>query len=600
MNRTSRAVDTRIAHTPRARWRGRIRIALAIGTALVVGHASAQGAGAEWTTPGGTPEGTRYSTLNEINAGNASRLVEEYALNTRTLATHEGQPLIVGQRMYVVTPWPNKLIAYDLGNRGLVLWTFNPQPSEFARGVSCCDTVNRGAVYADGKVIYNTLDGQTVAVNALTGKQVWRTRLANPRTGETMTGAPIVAKNNVIVGNAGGELGIRGWVQALDLKTGKPRWKGWNTGPDADVKIGTSFKPYYAKDQNTPTRVDQGVTSWGGTSLWQQGGATAWSWFTYDPGLDLVYYGTANPGVWNPDMRPGDNKWAASIIARDADTGDVRWAYQVTPHDGWDFDAISESIVADLPVNGVTRKVIVHFDKNGFAYTMDRATGQVLVANKFVDQVTWADHVDLATGLPAVNPGMDPREGQTTGGICPSPLGGKEFSPASYSPRTGLFYVPAINFCMNFQPLKAMFIAGTPFLGADLSLYPAKANMGELVAWNASTGSKQWVLPEALPLWGGTLATAGDVVFYGTLDKHFKAIDANTGAKLFDKVLECGVAGNPVAFTGADGRQRIAVFTGVGWLAGGFAGGPCPNGKEWEHQQGTGDTGGTLHVFKLP
>jgi alcohol dehydrogenase (cytochrome c) len=373
--------------------------------------------------------------------------------------------------------------------------------------------VNRGPVYADGKVIFNTLDNQTVAVNAVSGQLVWRTRLGDPTTGETMTGAPLVVKDKVIVGNAGGELGIRGWIQALDLTTGRPAWKAFNTGPDADVKIGPAFKAFYAKDRGS----NLGTTTWPGT-MWQQGGATAWNWFSYDPGLDLLYYGTANPGVWNPDMRPGDNKWGATIFARRPSTGEAVWAYQVTPHDAWDFDAVSENIVVDLPINGVARKVIVHFDKNGFAYTIDRATGQVINANKFAN-VTWAERVDLATGAPIVNPGMSPHEGVVTKGVCPSPLGAKEFVPASYSPETNLFYVPSINFCDNLEPLRAVYIAGTPFMGADTDFVPGPGGfLGELVAWNASTGQRAWSVKEALPLYGGTLATAGNVVFYGTLD----------------------------------------------------------------------------------
>lgn len=562
-------------------------------------QAQTPAAAADWTTPSGTVQGTRFSSLVDINAGNVGKLVEEFSYATGNKATHQGQPLVVGSRMYVVTPFPNKLVALDLAHPGLVLWTYSPSVNEFARGVACCDVVNRGAVYADGKVIFNTLDDSTVAVDAITGKQVWRTKLGDPTTGETLTGAPLVAKDKVIIGNAGGELGVRGWVQALDLKTGKPLWKAFNTGPDADVKIGASFKPFYAKDRGT----DLGATTWPGT-LWKQGGSTSWAWFSYDPGLNLVYYGTGNPGVWNPDMRPGDNKWGASIFARNPDTGEAVWAYQLTPHDGWDFDAVNESIVADLTIDGKARKVVVHFNKNGFAYTMDRATGEVINANKF-GHVTWADRVDLATGAPVVNPGMSPHEGVTTANICPSVLGVKDWEPAAYSPTTGLFYVPAINFCNSLEPLKAMYIAGTPFMGVDLAFAPGPGGyMGELVAWDAAKGQRAWSVTEALPLYAGALATAGNLVFYGTLDKHFKAVDASTGKLLFDKQLECGIVGNPMTYTAPDGKQRVAVYTGVGWLAGGFAGGPCPAGGSGESKKtkavAGAPTSGMLHVFKLP
>lgn len=596
--------------TRRPSWWAALFVAAA---ASLPSAAMAQGAGADWSTPSGTAQATRFSSLTGITSANVGTLVEEFSFATGFKASHQGQPLVVGSRMYIVTPFPNKLIALDLSNPGVTLWTFDPGANQYARGVACCDVVNRGAVYANGKVIYNVLDGQTVAVDAITGKLLWRTKLADPTTGETLTGAPIVANGKVIVGNAGGELGIRGWVQALDLNTGKSLWKAYNTGPDIDVKIGSQFKPFYAKDKG----VDLGATTWPGT-MWKQGGATSWAWFSYDPGLNLIYHGTGNPGVWNPDMRLGENKWGASIFARSPDTGEAVWAYQLTPHDGWDYDAVNENIVADLPINGTVRKVVVHFDKNGFAYTLDRATGEVLNANKF-GTVTWADHVDLKTGAPAVNPGMDPHQGVITSNICPSPLGVKDFEPAAFSPSTGLFYVPAINFCDNLEPLLAVYIAGTPFMGADVNFVPGPGgHLGELVAWDAAKGRRAWSVPEPLPLYAGALATAGNVVMYGTLDGWFKAVDASTGALLFKKQLECGILGNPISYTAPDGKQRIAVYTGVGWLAGGFTGGPCPatgndnlsgGASPLANAKGrapgkapalAGATSGMLHVFKLP
>ena len=601
---------------PRLRTRPRLAALLLATSACLPGLAQAQGAGADWSTPSGNAQAMRYSTLDSITAGNVGKLVEEFSFPTGVRAGHQGQPLVVGSRMYIVTPFPNKLIALDLAHPGLKLWTFDPGANEYARGVACCDVVNRGAVYADGKIVYNVLDDTTVAVDAITGKLVWRAKLGDPTTGETLTGAPIVANGKVIVGNAGGELGIRGWVQALDLKTGKSLWKAYNTGPDVDVKIGAAFKPFYAKDKGK----DLGVSTWP-AGMWKQGGSTSWAWFSYDPGLNLIFHGTGNPGVWNPDMRPGDNKWGSAIFARNPDTGAAVWAYQLTPHDGWDYDAVNESIVADLPIGGKTRKVVVHFNKNGFAYTIDRATGEVINANKF-GTVTWADRVDLVTGAPVVNPAMSPHEGQITKGICPSPLGVKDFEPASFSPATGLFYVPAINFCNDLEPLRAIYIAGTPFMGADLSFTPGPGGyLGELVAWDAAKGQRVWSVPEPLPLYAGTLATAGNLVFYGTLDKKFKALDARTGKLLFQTQLECGVLGNPISYTAPDGKQRIAVYTGVGWLPGGFAGGTCPAGVSGGEGNGTtlsraaaklqasqsptaaaaaAPTSGMLHVFKLP
>jgi PQQ-dependent dehydrogenase (methanol/ethanol family) len=587
-------------------------VALAAAMGLPAAVASDGGAGDEWTTPAGTVQGTRYSLLKQITSANAASLVEEFAAPTNATASHQGQPLVIGSTMYVVAPFPNKLIAFNLDAPGSVRWTYDPKADIYARGVACCDTVNRGAAYGDGKIVYNVLDGTTVAVDATTGKEVWRTKLGEPTKGETMTMAPLIVNGKVIVGNSGAELGVRGWVQALNLKNGKPVWKAYNTGPDADVKIGPRFHAFYAKDRGT----DLGATSWPG-DLWKQGGSTTWGWLTYDPSLNLFYHGTANPGVWNPDMRRGDNKWGASVIARDPDTGEAVWAYQITPHDGWDFDAISENIVADLKIDGVKRRVLVHVDKNGFGYTLDAATGEVLKAEKVGFAVTWAEKVNMKTGVPVVNPGMRPHQGVITENICPSPLGVKEISPSAFSPATGLQYVPAINTCVNFEPLKALYIAGTPFMGADIDFVASPGGfLGELVAWNAATGQRAWSIQEPLPLYSGVLATAGNLVFYGTLDKWFRAVDATTGQVVFQTQLECGITGSPMSYTGPDGKQRVAVYSGVGYLAGGFAGGPCPAqtdikrgpsplaaavaGLKLNMGQRSSATSGMVHVFKLP
>lgn len=593
-----------------------------------------------WPTALGTNQGTRYSSLSQINTDNASALVEEFSLPTGVRAGHQGQPLVVTvgdkPRMFVVTPYPNRLLALDTA--GKTIWTFTPSNNEYAQGVACCDVVNRGAAYAAGKVVYSLLDGSVVAVDAVTGKQSWRTTVGAVKKGETLTGSPIIVGDKVIVGNAGAEMGIRGWVAALGLSTGKLVWKAYNTGPDSDVKIKAATN-FYAKDRG----VNLGTSSWQapGATLWQQGGSTVWGWFTYDPELNLVYYGTANPGVWNPDMRPGDNKWSATIFARDPNTGVAKWAYQITPHDGWDFDAMNESIVIPAPGGVSTQrgKVLVHFNKNGFAYMLDAWTGQVVQANRFV-HVTWANSVNLATGAPDVPASMNPHEGRVTPGVCPSPLGGKEFAPAAYSSATGLFYVPGINFCTSHEPLKVNYIPSTPFVGDDLGFSPdfdtgsaplapvvtppgsplGFRALGEFIAWDPATGSKVWSIAEALPLWGGVLATAGNVVFYGTLDGWFRAVDARNGDVLLSTQFECGVIGNPITYLGADGKQRVAVYSGIGWLPGAFAGGACParlngDGDEREGEDygkasktvsglglsaSGGASSGVLHVFRLP
>src|SRR6266550_2939342 len=300
-----------------------------------IGTPNPQGAEGEWTMPARDYASSRYSTLTQITSANAKNLKAAWTFSTGVLRGHEGQPLVVNKTMYLVTPYPNVAYAIDLTQPGYPLkWKFRPENAQAAVGTACCDVVNRGAA---------------------------------------ITMAPIVVKNRVIVGSSGGEMGVRGWIAALDLATGRELWRAYNTGPDADVKIGARFKPFYATERGK----DLGLTSWPGDA-WKIGGGAVWGWLSYDPALNLVYHGTSNPGPWNQDVRPGDNKWTCVIFARDAATGELVWAFQVTPHDLWDYDAVNENILVDLPVNGQQRKVLVHFDRNGFAYTMDRATGQVL------------------------------------------------------------------------------------------------------------------------------------------------------------------------------------------------------------------------------
>lgn len=594
-------------------------VGLNIGLDASPALAQAAATGAEWVTAGGTPQGARYSSLSEIDNFNAGSLVEEFSYPTGTKASHQGSPLVVGSTMYVVTPFPNKLIALDLAHPGAALWTFNPNPGAYARGLTCCDVVNRGAAYADGLVVYTLLDGNVVAVDAKTGKQVWRKKVADPWLGETLNTAPIIVRDKVIFGSSGSEMGIRGSVRALNLKTGALVWQAYSTGPDADVKIDATFKPYYAKDKGK----DLGATTWP-SGMWANGGASSWTWITYDPDTNQIFYGTSQPGTFNPDLRPGDNKWAATIFARNPDTGKANWAYQTVPHDNWDYDATSENTVVDLPIGGKLRKVIVNFHKNGLNYIIDRVSGEVISAKPF-SFLNWAKDFDKSTGLPVIDPSKLTHEGAVTSNICPSAFGAKDWEWSSFSDRTKYFYFGGFNMCMSYEPFKVSFIAGTPIVGASIGMAPgAGGNMGEFVAFEPVTGTRVWTIKEPLPVFGGALSTAGNVVFYGTLDKQFKAVDATNGKVLFAKTLECGVASAPIAFKGADGKQRVAITTGLGFINGGFAGGPCPGGATFSDNEGastestntraaavlsvakpaattaTTVTSGYVHVFKLP
>jgi PQQ-dependent dehydrogenase (methanol/ethanol family) len=521
-------------------------------------------ANGEWTMPAGDYGNLRYSPLDTINTTNVKNLHVISPLSTGVYKGHEGQPLVLNNTMYVVTPFPNNLIAVDLTKPGGALkWVYEPHPDRRAVGIACCDVVNRGAAYANGKIIYSLLDTNVVAVDAETGQEVWRTRVGNINIGETLTAAPIVIKDKVIVGNSGGELGVRGYVVALDVDSGKEIWRAYNSGPDADVKIGASFHAFYAKDQGK----DLGATTWRGDQ-WKLGGGTVWGYMSYDPETNLLFYGTGNPGVWNADLRPGDNKWSSTIFARDPDTGEAHWATQVTAHDAWDYDEIMENVLLDMPWGGTTRKLLVHPGRTGFVYVLDRTTGEMLSAETF-EPVTWASGYDLKTGKPNEDPKMRTHNGVVTSGICPSSTGGKDFIPSAFSPRTGLLYIPAHNTCMDYEGIEANYIAGTPYLGADVKMYPGPGGyQGELVAWDVAHARKVWgVKDPVLPVYSGVLATGGDVVFYGTLEGWFVALDARTGTELWKFHTGSGIVGNPITYRGPDGKQYVAIYSGVGgWM----------------------------------
>jgi len=511
----------------------------------------------QWTMPGRDYAATRFSGLAQIDRTNAARLKAVWSFSTGVLGGHEGQPLVVGSTMYVVTPFPNVLYAFDLTREGYPLkWKYRPDVNPTSQGIACCDAINRGAVYADGKIVYNLLDGHTVAVDAATGKELWKTQIADMGQGETTPMAPFIARDRVLVGPSGGEFGIYGWVKALDLASGKILWTAHNMGPDSLM---------IARRGTFTGGANLGVSTWSGDS-WRRGGAPVWGWISYDPQLDLIYLGTGNPGPYNTEQRPGENKWTNSVLARRPSDGALVWAYQFTPHDSWDFDANAEMILADLVVGGRMRKVLVTFNKNGFAYTLDRATGELLVAEPFA-HVTWAKGIDKRTGLPILDTTKvtGASRGNVTG-ICPSLEGGKSpASPSAFSPRTGLFYTATNNLCMNFEAAPVTRIPATPFIGATTPYVAGPGGyMGAFIAWDAARGRKVWEVKEQFPVWSGTVVTAGDIAFYGTLDGWFKAVDIRSGKVVWKFKVGSGVVGAPITFRGPDGKQYVAVYAGIG------------------------------------
>jgi PQQ-dependent dehydrogenase (methanol/ethanol family) len=416
--------------------------------------------------------------------------------------------------------------------------------------------------------------------------------------------APLVVKDKVLVGNSGGEFGVRGWLVALDTKTGREVWRAWSTGPDRDVLIGPDFKPYYASERGK----DLGVTTWPGQA-WTVGGGNVWGWISYDPQADLVYYGTANPGPWNPEQRPGANKWTAGIFARRPDDGQARWFYQYSPHDLHDYDGVNENVLLDLDWKGSPRKLLVHPDRNGYVYVMDRLTGQVLAADPFV-HITTTEGVDLKTGQLKYNPKKEPRVGETIREICPVSPGGKDWQPSAWSPRTRLLYIPHQNLCQDSESYDVSYIAGTPYVGVDSKMYAGPGGFrGVFTAWDVLAGRKRWSIQERFPVWSGALATAGDVVFYGTMEGWFKAVDAKSGKQLWQFKTESGIIGQPISYRGPDGKQYVAILAGVGGWAGAIVSGAL-DGRDGTAAKGfvnamkdlpayTGK-GGRLYVFALP
>ena len=548
---------------------------------------------------------TRYSGLREITADNVRGLREVWSFPTNIPKGHEAAPLVVGSTMYVVTPFPNHLYAFDLTRPGpSVKWVFRPEPVPAAQGVACCDVVNRGAAYSNGRIYFNTLDNQTLAVDAATGAELWRARLGEVNRGETMTMAPLVVRDRVLVGNSGGEMGVRGWLTALDARTGRIAWRAYSTGPDRDVLIGSAFRPFYPQYRG----VDLGVATWP-PGRWEIGGGTVWGWISYDPELDLVYYGTANPAPWNSEQRTGDNLWTAGLFARRPDTGEAVWYYQTSPHDLYDYDAVNESILVDLELGGERRRVLLHPDRNGYVYVVDRATGELLSATPFT-RVNTTTGVDLRTGRPTENPEKHPRVGRVVRDICPAAPGAKDWQPSAFSPSTGLLYIPHQNLCQDEEGLDVNYIAGTPYVGANVRINAGPGgHRGVFGAWDPVAARFVWTVRERFPVWSGALATAGDVVFYGTMDGWFKAVHARTGAALWQFHAPSGIVGQPITYRGPDGHQYVAVLSGVG----GWSGAIVAAGLDRRDQSAAlgfahamsdlpehTRPGGALHVFALP
>ena len=571
-----------------------------------------------WAMQAGNYANTRYSALNQITAANVKDLKVAWTFSTGVLRGHEGSPLVIGNMMYVHTPFPNIVYALDLDQDAKIIWKYEPKQDPSVIPVMCCDTVNRGLAFADGIIILNQADTNVVALDAKSGKEMWKSLNGDPKKGETHTGTTLIVKDKVLVGMSGAEFGVRCHVTAYDLKSGKKVWRAYSMGPDSDILV----DPQKTMSLGKPVGADSSLKTWTGDQ-WKIGGGSTWGWYSYDADLNLFYYGSGNPSTWNPAQRAGpdgkqiDQKWSMTIFARNPDTGMAAWAYQMTPFDEWDYDGINEMILAELDFGGTKRKTLTHFDRNGLGYTLDRGTGELLVAEKFDPAVNWTTGVvmDKASpqyGRPQVVPKMSTfQNGQDVNskGICPAALGSKDQQPAAFSPQTSLFYVPTNHVCMDYEPFKVSYTAGQPYVGATLSMYPAPnshGGMGNFIAWDGAKGKIVWSKAEPFSVWSGALATAGGVVFYGTLEGYLKAVDAKDGKELYKFKTPSGIIGNVMTYSNK-GKQYVGILSGVGGWAGiGLAAGLTnPNDGlgavgGYAGLKNYTNLGGVLTVFSLP
>jgi len=542
-----------------------------------------------WTSPGADNQLTRHSELKEINTHNVKHLQLAWDQSTGALRGHEGQPLVVNidgtPMMYIFSAWPNIVQALDLTDPDNPKETWNyvkkTDRDESAVPRACCDTVNRGGAYGDGKIVYLTLDGWLIALDAKTGKEAWVVKNNYPDKGEDGTPAPLIADGKVFVGFGGDEFAARGAFTAYDLSTGKVVWHMYSTGPDSDIGITADTNKDNLRHDHTAG--DLGVHTFPEDNNYKIGGGAAWGWYSYDPELKYVYYSTGNPGLWSPGYRCGekpltqegcnsgkwDNKWSMTIFARKADTGEAVWAFQMTPFDQWDYDGINENMLVDMPnVDGKAVKALVHFDRNGFEFVLDRVTGKVLRAHKYVT-ANWAEKYDFSTDRPIKVPEHSPLEVGRNTQACPSAMGGKDQQPGSVDPNDPTkFYMPTNNWCMEDNPqARAYQQQGTVYVFANVYMYPEKPGVtGRLKKFDVLTGKADWDIPDPFPNWGGSMNTAGGLVFYGSLGGDFRAVDRNTGEILWQRKLGSGIIGNPITYEVA-GKQYVSVLSGIGgWI----------------------------------
>ncbi len=522
---------------------------LVTGTAGVRANDSALKAVSEpgaWAMAGHDYSNTRFSPLKEINTENASKLSLVYSFSLASLRSNEASPIVIGNTLYVSTSWgPKYVYALDAAT-GARKWTYEPDIPDDVLQYACCDVNNRGISYADGKLFVGRLDGKLTALDAATGKELWTSKVVDYKQGSVITSPPLVVRDKVITGFGGGEYGVRGSLQAFDINSGKALWQTYTV----------------------PAPGEPGSETWkGDTGL--HGGGAAWLVGSYDPKSDTVYWGTSNPGPWNTAVRStgnGDfgkltNLYTASTLALDPNTGKIKWHIQTTPADAWDYDGVNEAILADLKIGGASVPTLMKADRNGFFFVANRETGKVISAEKYVF-ANWAQKWDISTSRAVEDPDKRPGPGHPVKDVCPNLIGGKNWQPMSYNPQTGLVYIPANNVCMDWAVSDVSYKRGVFYLGAE---FPTKEGpggfLGELIAWDPVNNKKVWSIQEDLPFNGGTLSTAGGLVFSGNLHGDFRAIDAKSGKILWKRNLGSGIGAGPVTYS-VDGKQYVAVVVG--------------------------------------
>ena len=542
----------------------------------------ASGAGAQsWTTYGGDSGNTRYTESKQINTGNVGKLKVEWALQLGTTRSQESTPIVVGDTLYVTSSFgPKNLYAVN-AKTGEIKWRYSPEIPKGVDQYACCDVNNRGVAYNDGKIFVGRLDGKLDALDAKSGKVLWTSTVVDYTQGSVITSPPTVVKNLVITGFGGGEYGVRGSVAAFDQATGKEVWRTYTV----------------------PGPGEKGSETWKGDSG-KYGGGAAWNVGSYDPKLNLVYYGTSNPSPWtaavrgndSSDIGPYTNLYTASVIAMNADNGQIVWHYQFTPHDAWDYDGVNELVFADLPVGGKKTPVLMQANRNGFFYVLDRANGKLLSAKQFVDNVNWATGIDMKTGMPIEAPGNAKRPGlkRKASDICPQLLGAKNWMPMSYDRQTGLVYLPIMNMCMDMEGIQPEYKRGTFYLGVNFDLgKPGPGDyLGGFKAYDPVAQKTVWMNKDELPYTGGALSTAGGLVFHGDIKGWFKALDAKTGKTLWKFNAGSGISQAPMSYV-LDGKQYIAVVSGRTQSIPAFV------GAIGEKMVDASPEGGTLYVFSL-